>query len=161
MEGRAPSRPSWTIAGGSICIIWQLRFALMAVRQIGTRRDLAGMSALSNFVSLHPYLNMHPGKMETVRSDSRVFALTSRQGFQELNHRHENQVSKIVSASRRKQQASRPFDVAQGRLCAPRTLERLPSGCARYFEVDALKTSCGERAGDGKLAGSPTEKPGC
>ncbi len=39
-----------------------------AVRQVRTQRYLSGMSAISNFVSLHPYFKVHPGKLEAVKA---------------------------------------------------------------------------------------------
>jgi len=39
-----------------------------AVRQVCPRRYLSDMSALSNFVSLHPYFKVHSGKLDAVKA---------------------------------------------------------------------------------------------
>jgi hypothetical protein len=45
-----------------------LTFPPPAVCQVRTRRYLPDMSALSNFVSLHPYFKVHPEKLDAVKA---------------------------------------------------------------------------------------------
>ena len=44
------------------------RTQMLAVRHVSTPRYFGNMSTLSNFVSLHPYFKVHPGKLKAAKA---------------------------------------------------------------------------------------------